>query len=163
MLKEELIEALNKLPDGSDIYMRYGSINYVDDIEFRFCVDETENGIGEFYLAICKGSNIQDAHLDTEEDVDLYTQKIKRIEQIGEAYLEEENTPSFVDKVIQIEIDSDLFFNEVSMDVTSWSFDLYDLEQNKPVYEYIKENHAEELKALEDGKAKYIEVYRDTF
>ena len=82
---------------------------------------------------------------------------------IGKAYLEEENTPSFVDKVIQIEIDGDLFFNEVSMDVTSWSFDLYDLEQNKPVYEYIKENHAEELKALEDGKAKYIEVYRDVF
>ena len=146
MLKEELIKELNKLPDGSEIYIRYGSVNTVSDIEFEYCEDyETDEGIGEFYLIVSNGENIQNAHLDDyDED-------------------EDDDTPSFVDKTIQIEIDSDLFFNEVSMDCTSWSYNLYDLEQNKPVYDYIKEYHAEELQALKDGKADYIEVYRDVF
>ena len=146
MLKEELIKELNKLPDGSDIFIRYGSVNTVSDIEFEYCEDyDTDEGIGEFYLIVSNGENIQNAHLDYEEDED------------------EDDTPSFVDKTIQIEIDSDLFFNEVSMDCTSWSYDLYDLEQNEPVYNYIKENHEAELQALKDGKADYIEVYRDVF
>ena len=64
-------------------------------------------------------------------------------------------------KETSVEIDSELFFNEVSMDTKSWSYDLGDLEGNKPVYDYVAENYPDELQMLKDGKIDYLEVYCD--
>lgn len=60
-----------------------------------------------------------------------------------------------------VEIDSELFFNKVSMDTKSWSYDLEDLKAVEPVYDYVKEHYPVELQMLEDGKIDYLEVYCD--
>lgn len=66
-----------------------------------------------------------------------------------------------VNKTVSCEIDGELFFNEISMDTKSWSFDYDDLEENTEVFEYIKDNYPDELQALKDGKAEYLEVWYD--
>lgn len=66
-----------------------------------------------------------------------------------------------IKKIVSIEIDSELFFNEISMDTCSWHFDLYDLEEHPKVYEYIMDNESEIIEALKTGEADYVEVYRD--
>ena len=66
-----------------------------------------------------------------------------------------------INKITSIEIDSELFFNNVSMDTMSWYYDLYDLEENKAVYNYIKENEPEIITALETKQIDYVDVYRD--
>lgn len=66
-----------------------------------------------------------------------------------------------VNKTISCEIDGELFFNEISMDTKSWSFDYDDLEENTKVFEYIKENYPNELQALKNGKTEYLEVWYD--
>lgn len=66
-----------------------------------------------------------------------------------------------IKKIVSIEIDAELFFNEISMDTMSWHFDLYDLEEHPQVYEYIKENEPEIIEALKNGEADFVEVYRD--
>lgn len=71
------------------------------------------------------------------------------------------SNPVHVDKTTIAEIDSELFFNHVSMDTKSWSYDYSDLEENKPVFEYIKKYYPNELKALKDGTIDYLEVYCD--
>ena len=62
MLKQELIEQLNKLPDDYEIYTRYGDRNQVSDIEFEFVAND--EGIGEFYLICSNGKNIQTGTFD---------------------------------------------------------------------------------------------------
>lgn len=64
-------------------------------------------------------------------------------------------------KVTLAEIDSELFYNEVSMDTKSWSYDYDDLEQNTKVFEYVKKFYPNELQALKNGEIDYIEVYTD--
>ena len=65
------------------------------------------------------------------------------------------------DKVALAEIDSELFFDEISMDTKSWSYDYEDLEQNTKVFEYVKEYYPKELQALKNKEIDYIEVYYD--
>ena len=65
------------------------------------------------------------------------------------------------DKVALAEIDSELFFNEISQDTKSWSYDYDDLEQNTKVFEYVKEYYPKELQALKNKEIDYIEVYTD--
>lgn len=65
--------------------------------------------------------------------------------------------------VEQVEIDSELFYDEISDTLTSWSFDKYDIEDYPKVLEYLKDYYPQELQTLYDGKIDYLEVYRDTF
>lgn len=64
-------------------------------------------------------------------------------------------------KDVSCEIDAELFFNEVSMDTKSWSFDYNDLEENTKVFEYVKEYYPDELQALKNGEANYLTVWYD--
>ena len=66
-----------------------------------------------------------------------------------------------ISKITSIEIDSELFFNNVSDIATSWMFNLYDLEDHEPIYNYIKETEPEIITALENKQIDYVEVYRD--
>lgn len=66
-----------------------------------------------------------------------------------------------ISKITSIEIDSELFFNNVSDIATSWMFNLSDLEDHEPVYNYIKETEPEIITALETKQIHYVEVYRD--
>lgn len=65
------------------------------------------------------------------------------------------------DKVALAEIDSELFFDEISMDTKSWSFDYDDLAENTKVFEYVKEYYPKELKALKNKEIDYLEIYSD--
>lgn len=66
-----------------------------------------------------------------------------------------------INKITSIEIDTQLFFENVSDVATSWMFNLYDLEDYEPIYNYIKETEPEIIKALETKQIDYVEVYRD--
>ena len=66
-----------------------------------------------------------------------------------------------INKITSIEIDSKLFFDNVSDIATSWMFNLYDLEDHKPIYNYIKETEPEIITALETKRIDYVDVYRD--
>ena len=68
-----------------------------------------------------------------------------------------------VNKVTSVEIDSELFFDEISTDVTSWNFDKDDIEDYPEVVEYLEKNEPQALEALRNGEIDYLEVYRDTF
>ena len=65
------------------------------------------------------------------------------------------------DKVTLAEVNSELFFNEISQDTKSWSYDYDDLEQSTKVFEYIKEYYPKELQALKNKEIDYLEVYTD--
>ena len=62
MLVQDLIEQLQKLPQDYDIYIRYGSENQVSDIGTEFVCDD--EGIGEYYLMVSSGDNIQTSYID---------------------------------------------------------------------------------------------------
>lgn len=66
-----------------------------------------------------------------------------------------------ISKDVLCEIDGELFFNEISMDTKSWSFDYADLEENTKVFEYVKEYYPNELKALKDRRTDFLTVYYD--
>ena len=76
-------------------------------------------------------------------------------------YKRNEVTKMDINKTTIAEIDSELFFNHVSMDTKSWAYDYEDLEENKPVFEYIKKYYPDELKALKEGTIDYLELYCD--
>lgn len=75
--------------------------------------------------------------------------------------VEEYNDGVVINRDVLCEIDGELFFNEISMDTKSWSYDYNDLEQNTKVFEYIKEYYPQELQALKDGRTDYLTVYYD--
>lgn len=62
MLVQDLIEQLQNLPQDYDIYIRYGSENLVSDIGTEFVCDD--EGIGEYYLIVSSGDNIQTSYID---------------------------------------------------------------------------------------------------
>ena len=68
-----------------------------------------------------------------------------------------------IDKTSSVEIDSEIFYNNISDVQTSWSFDKDDIEDYPEVVQYLEEYEPNELKALRNGDIKYLEVYRDTF
>ena len=106
--------------------------------------------------------NVSDEQYDDYENI--IDEFMNSLDQIGISDIdvhENDNTSVHVDRTAIAEIDSELFFNHVSMDTKSWSYDYDDLEENKPVFEYIKEYYPNELKALKDGTIDYLEVYCD--
>lgn len=74
---------------------------------------------------------------------------------------EHSNDGVVINRDVLCEIDGELFFNEISMDTKSWSYDYDDLEQNTKVFEYVKEYYPKELQALKDGRTDYLTVYYD--
>lgn len=66
-----------------------------------------------------------------------------------------------IDKVIRIGLDSDLFYDLVSYDLSEWWFNLDDLKENKPVYKIVKNDYPEIIEALEQGAADYLSIYSD--
>ena len=62
MLVQDLIEQLQNLPQDAEIRIRYGIENQVSDIGTEFVCDD--EGIGEYYLIVSSGDNIQTSYID---------------------------------------------------------------------------------------------------
>lgn len=62
MLVQDLIEQLQNLPQDAEIRIRYGIENQVSDIGTEFVCDD--EGIGEYYLMVSSGDNIQTSYID---------------------------------------------------------------------------------------------------
>ena len=62
MLVQDLIEQLETLPQDAEIRIRYGIENQVSDIGTEFICDD--EGIGEYYLIVSSGDNIQTSYID---------------------------------------------------------------------------------------------------
>lgn len=62
MLVQDLIEHLQKLPQDAEIRIRYGIENQVSDIGTEYVCDD--EGIGEYYLMVSSGDNIQTSYID---------------------------------------------------------------------------------------------------
>ena len=62
MLVQDLIEQLETLPQDAEIRIRYGIENQVSDIGTEFVCDD--EGIGEYYLIVSSGDNIQTSYID---------------------------------------------------------------------------------------------------
>ena len=136
MKVKELIKELQELPQDKEIL-----ITSMDD---DFCCDNFE------VHSYIEGVDEEDEAIEIIMGVyiDGYTEEPK-------------STGVHADKVALAEIDSELFFDEISMDTKSWSYDYEDLEQNTKVFEYIKKYYPNELQALKNKEIDYIEVYYD--
>ena len=62
MKVQDLIEHLEKLPQDAEVYIRYGIENQVSDAGTEFVCDD--EGIGEYYLLVSSGYNIQTSYID---------------------------------------------------------------------------------------------------
>lgn len=62
MLVQDLIEQLQNLPQDAEIRIRYGIENQVSDIGTELVCDD--EGIGEYYLIVSSGDNIQTSYID---------------------------------------------------------------------------------------------------
>lgn len=60
------------------------------------------------------------------------------------------------DKVIRIDIDTELYTKEVSIDVTDWWTNYDDLKAFPNILLYLMEDYPEELKALKNKEIDYI-------
>lgn len=65
------------------------------------------------------------------------------------------------DKVIRIGLDSEIFYNEVSSDLTEWWTDYNDLIDMPSIYKLLSIYHSEELKALKNKDIDYIALSCD--
>ena len=62
MLVQDLIEQLQNLPQDAEIRIRYSEKYKVSDISTEFVCDNL--GIGEYYLIVSSGDNIQTSYID---------------------------------------------------------------------------------------------------
>lgn len=62
MLVQDLIEQLQKLPQDAEIRIRYGIENQVSDVGTEYVCDD--EGIGEYFLIVSSGDNIQTSYID---------------------------------------------------------------------------------------------------
>jgi hypothetical protein len=107
----------------------------------------------------------------TDEQLNMYNQDMNNfLDALSDTGIEKVNVKEDKDftgvranLVAMAEIDSELFFDNISMDTKSWNYDYYDLKNNEEVFEYIKEYYPQELKALKNGEIDYLEVYSDSF
>lgn len=65
------------------------------------------------------------------------------------------------DKVIRISLDSELFYDEISSDLTEWWIDYDDLLERPLTLAYIKKYYEEELEALKNKEIDYIALSCD--
>lgn len=105
-----------------------------------------------------------DNYDDYEEYIEDFENNLQSIGVMNIDVKEDDNSDNggvLVNKDVSCEIDGELFFNEISMDTKSWSFDYDDLEENTKVFEYVQEYYPDELQALKDGKTDYLTVWYD--
>lgn len=62
MLVQDLVEQLQKLPQDAEIRIRYGIENQVSDVGTEYVCDD--EGIGEYFLIVSSGDNIQTSYID---------------------------------------------------------------------------------------------------
>lgn len=62
MLVQDLIEQLQNLPQDAEIRIRYGIENQVSDVSTEYVCDD--EGIGEYFLIVSSGDNIQTSYID---------------------------------------------------------------------------------------------------
>ena len=65
------------------------------------------------------------------------------------------------DKVIRIALDSELFYDEISSDLTEWWTDYEGLLDMPTIYKRLNIYHSEELKALKNKEIDYIALSCD--
>lgn len=94
------------------------------------------------------------------EDIDTTCRDLFEIN-VDSTKLRDDYEDQLTSKTLSCEIDSELFFNEISMDTKAWNFDYDSLEDYPEVEEYLKENYEQEYNMLKNGKADYIEVWYD--
>ena len=64
-------------------------------------------------------------------------------------------------KTVSIEIDSEVFCDEIDYEHSSWAIDKDDIDDYPQIKDYLQRFEADTLEALINGKIDYIEVYRD--
>ena len=65
------------------------------------------------------------------------------------------------DKVVRIGLNSRIFYNEVSSDLTEWWTDYNGLLDNPSIYNLLNIYHSEELEALKNKEIDYIVLSSD--
>lgn len=65
------------------------------------------------------------------------------------------------DKVIRIALDIELFYDEISSDLTEWWADYEGLLDMPTIYKHLNIYHSEELKALKNKEIDYIALSCD--
>lgn len=65
------------------------------------------------------------------------------------------------DKVVRIELDSELFYDEISDVVTEWWVDYEGLEVLPQTLNYLQMSYKEEIKALKNKEIDYIALSSD--
>lgn len=70
-------------------------------------------------------------------------------------------TEVYFNKTVSIEIDSEVFCDEIDYEHSSWSIDKDDIDDYPQIKDYLQQFEADTLEALMNGKIDYIEVYRD--
>ena len=68
-----------------------------------------------------------------------------------------------IEKVIRLDIDTELYFNEINNDFSEWRFGYSDLVESKKIFKYLNKHYPEAVKLLKDGEADYISVYPDCY
>lgn len=65
------------------------------------------------------------------------------------------------DKVIRIALDSELFYDEISSDLTEWWTDYEDLKERPSAYKFLLTTYPKELEALKNKEIDYIALSSD--
>lgn len=65
------------------------------------------------------------------------------------------------DKVIRIALDSELFYEEISTDVTTLLVDYEDLKERPDAYKFLLTCYPKELEALKDKEIDFIVLSND--
>lgn len=65
------------------------------------------------------------------------------------------------DKVVRIGLDSELFYDEISSDLTEWWTDYEDLKERPSVYKFLLTTYPKELEALKNNEIDYIALSSD--
>ena len=70
---------------------------------------------------------------------------------------------SRIEKVIRLDIDTELYFNEINNDFSEWWFDYSDLKESKKIFKYLNKHYSDAVQLLKDGECDYISVYPDCY
>lgn len=65
------------------------------------------------------------------------------------------------DKVIRIELDSELFYDEISSVLTEWWADYEGLQERPSAYKFLLTTYPKELEALKNNEIDYIALSSD--
>lgn len=80
---------------------------------------------------------------------------------MGKLYMKGLSNMEIISKVIRIELDCDIFYDEISSDLTEWWTDYDDLLDRPFTYDFLRKYYTEELKALKNKEIDYIALSCD--